>query len=772
MSVIKRSVVAGNAAGEIDDQYRGQWNAATNLTDQGVTLPNPPTAPEYQVGDWWQVSTAGTQFSLTFTVGDELYVVASGGALAWAKRDGGNGDVVGPSSSTLNALAVYSDTTGKAIKNSGVTVSGASLDILIATAFASSGTVADAGLLRGTNNSTLIAARNAANTANISLSVNSSDQFSSTGKFLVSPAAASSGSTPYLHIVAASDTGLTASTEVPLLYVQSNAANRTWAAGAITNQRTVLINRSTYITSGVSTWTNVAVLGISGYSSSNSANLTITNSHGILVSTASLTNTTNSYGLTINAATGATNNYAAQFIGGNTGFGVAAPLAITHAASSTSAGVALHERSGQSSDAAFTASRVLVTRSGTYGNSFGSLLAFSAQDAGAVINDIGYVGAYSTNSSQTTGNVEISSVSAGSRTVVATFAYDKSTTLTGLLTANSTGVSGTSTIYGNSGSAVTITNTSQPYSGSSGDIQLKIATGSTSNTGAGLTLVPNYLTSNIGGWNFNTRYGNNGSYRTNADLMISQYLTDNPSGGAPVNAWESRIYCDYSRTIRFSTTGSGTNDVTFAPTAATFLMKGVFSPVAVTSGTSTALTITPAADTGMTASTEVPALVINSSTRQWATGALTIQRSFKINQPTFAFVGASTLTDAATIGVVGAPVGGTNATITNSHGILVSAGALSNTTNGYGLTVNAPTGATNNYCAQFLGGRVSIGTSAPSASALLELSSTTQGLRLPNMTTAQKNAISSPVAGLKVFDTTLAKECVYTGAAWETITSI
>jgi hypothetical protein len=69
-------------------------------------------------------------------------------------------------------------------------------------------------------------------------------------------------------------------------------------------------------------------------------------------------------------------------------------------------------------------------------------------------------------------------------------------------------------------------------------------------------------------------------------------------------------------------------------------------------------------------------------------------------------------------------------------------------------------------------GNVGIGTSAASASAILDAQSTTKGVRFPNMTTTQKNAISSPAAGLVVFDTTLAKLCVYTGAAWQTVTSI
>jgi hypothetical protein len=69
-------------------------------------------------------------------------------------------------------------------------------------------------------------------------------------------------------------------------------------------------------------------------------------------------------------------------------------------------------------------------------------------------------------------------------------------------------------------------------------------------------------------------------------------------------------------------------------------------------------------------------------------------------------------------------------------------------------------------------GNVGIGTSSPNASAILDAQSTTKGVRMPNMTTTQKNAISSPAAGLMVFDTTLAKLCVYSGSAWQTITSI
>ena len=57
------------------------------------------------------------------------------------------------------------------------------------------------------------------------------------------------------------------------------------------------------------------------------------------------------------------------------------------------------------------------------------------------------------------------------------------------------------------------------------------------------------------------------------------------------------------------------------------------------------------------------------------------------------------------------------------------------------------------------------------ASSLVTINSTTRGFLPPRMTTTQKNAIATPAAGLVVYDTTLAKLCVYT-TAWETITSI
>jgi hypothetical protein len=53
-----------------------------------------------------------------------------------------------------------------------------------------------------------------------------------------------------------------------------------------------------------------------------------------------------------------------------------------------------------------------------------------------------------------------------------------------------------------------------------------------------------------------------------------------------------------------------------------------------------------------------------------------------------------------------------------------------------------------------------------SASALLEVKSTTKGFLPPRMTTTQVNAIATPAEGLVVFNTTISHLCVYQSGAW------
>jgi len=108
---------------------------------------------------------------------------------------------------------------------------------------------------------------------------------------------------------------------------------------------------------------------------------------------------------------------------------------------------------------------------------------------------------------------------------------------------------------------------------------------------------------------------------------------------------------------------------------------------------------------------------------------------------------SKTYTNASNLYIESPPIAGTSTTITNRWSIFVNSG--------------------NSY----LNGSVVLGTTSLDNSALLQANSTTKGFLPPRMTTAEKNAIVTPAAGLMVYDTDLNKLCVYT-TAWETITSI
>jgi len=146
------------------------------------------------------------------------------------------------------------------------------------------------------------------------------------------------------------------------------------------------------------------------------------------------------------------------------------------------------------------------------------------------------------------------------------------------------------------------------------------------------------------------------------------------------------------------------------------LQGHTFSSGTGSSASSPRFSFTGSADTDLTASTEAPSTYFNlGQTRQHATGTMSLQRDFRITPSTHSFVGASALTNMHGFTVDGAPIAGTNATVTNASAIYSPGNAVgSGVTNSYGLNINANTGATNNYSAIFNGGNVGIGTSNPS----------------------------------------------------------
>ena len=80
---------------------------------------------------------------------------------------------------------------------------------------------------------------------------------------------------------------------------------------------------------------------------------------------------------------------------------------------------------------------------------------------------------------------------------------------------------------------------------------------------------------------------------------------------------------------------------------------------------------------------------------------------------------------------------------------------------GTGLTATGTTVST---------GSVGIGIAVPNTSAILDLTSVLKGFLPPRMTTGQRDSISSPIAGLIIYNVTTNKINVYT-SAWEAVTS-
>jgi hypothetical protein len=100
-----------------------------------------------------------------------------------------------------------------------------------------------------------------------------------------------------------------------------------------------------------------------------------------------------------------------------------------------------------------------------------------------------------------------------------------------------------------------------------------------------------------------------------------------------------------------------------------------FGRTALATGVAIGLLYVGAAHTNQTLSTEVIDVDLqNTGSLQHAAGALTTQRTVRIQRRTYSFVAASTITNAATLAIENAPLAGTNATITSALAFWVQAG--------------------------------------------------------------------------------------------------
>lgn len=75
-------------------------------------------------------------------------------------------------------------------------------------------------------------------------------------------------------------------------------------------------------------------------------------------------------------------------------------------------------------------------------------------------------------------------------------------------------------------------------------------------------------------------------------------------------------------------------------------------------------------------------------------------------------------------------------------------------------------GTNGDYSGTLLAGNVGVGTATPAASALVDVSSTSKGFLPPRMTTAQRDAIATPAAGLIVYNTTTGQPNYFDGTSW------
>lgn len=66
-------------------------------------------------------------------------------------------------------------------------------------------------------------------------------------------------------------------------------------------------------------------------------------------------------------------------------------------------------------------------------------------------------------------------------------------------------------------------------------------------------------------------------------------------------------------------------------------------------------------------------------------------------------------------------------------------------------------------------GNLSVGTTVPDTAAIVEFKSTTKAVKIPCMTTTQRNAISGPSEGLMVYNTTTHAFNFHNGSGWTTM---
>lgn len=197
--------------------------------------------------------------------------------------------------------------------------------------------------------------------------------------------------------------------------------------------------------------------------------------------------------------------------------------------------------------------------------------------------------------------------------------------------------------------------------------------------------------------NFNTMEG-----MTNASVKVYSNVQNNAGGTSvtlgndPSNQKNPTTGVSQSvAIIDTQNASSGTGEVNHLE------IRGVVGQTGTASGIIRGALITPTLNTA----TDYRALETAAYTFNLNISTTTL-RSTLLNQFTIASTSATTVTNAYQQQTAGAPKASTNVTISTSTALFIGAGAVNGggtVTKAYGLQVFAPTGATNNYSAQFTG---------------------------------------------------------------------
>lgn len=396
----------------------------------------------YQQKDTYSLAGAVVTFSSAPPSGSgniEIVTGVSGGA---------NGNVTGPGSATDSAVVLFDGTTGKLIKDSAATISGirdrsthtgtevvtsssssalavgangttnpalrvdastasSATGLLISSAAAGGGLLVSA-ISSGASESITLSSKSTGNAAlaaagagQVILSTNSVTRVAVDDvSFSLTPTAGNTASTARFVFTGAADAALTAGAESPSVYLNSGQIRTHASNTAITLQRDQRITPSTHaFSSSGGVITNAAALAIDG-PPIGGTNSTLTNSSALYIPTSALTNTTNGYGANIAATTGATNNYAAVFNGGNVGIGTSAPTNVLSVSASTGITSGTHiaatintnlsPNSGSSSDFRGTVLSTMTTTAQTYSGAMsGSWHETRMNSAGSVASSSG-----------------------------------------------------------------------------------------------------------------------------------------------------------------------------------------------------------------------------------------------------------------------------------------------------------------------------------------------------------------------------------------------